>query len=55
MSNQEQGRRELIQDVIDRLISSSDYKRELIELNNKYSTDFVEERGVRKQVKVCTI
>ena len=51
MSSQEAQRRELIQNVIDRLLASPEYLRELIELNQKYSTNFVVENGVRKQIK----
>ena len=51
MSREEQQRRELIQDVLDRILSHPEYLTELIELNKKYSTNFVEDKGVRKQIK----
>ena len=31
-----QARKELVQDVVDRLLSNPDYKDELMSLNNKY-------------------
>ena len=51
MSFEEQSRRELIQDVIDRLITHPNYRKRLEALNAEFPTKFVTESGVRKEKK----